>query len=163
MPELALFGGVVALGGLLLLVYLFVNADPARLARILKWSALGVAGALFLFLLLSERFAFIWLPLTLAFPYLRPYLRSFLARLHTPGASSASEVVTPYLRMSLDHEIADGEDEPIVVDDDARARALAAQIADRAPVRIDECLDMHDARQHFQSANPGHLRCGGPR
>lgn len=104
MPELALFGGVAVLGGLLLLVYLFVNADPARLARILKWSALGVAGGLFLFLLLSERFAFIWLPLTLAFPYLRPYFRSFLARFHGPGASPASEVVTPYLRMSLDHD-----------------------------------------------------------
>jgi DnaJ domain len=103
-PELALFGGVAVLGGLLLLVYLFVNADPARLARILKWSALGVAGGLFLFLLLSERFAFIWLPLTLAFPYLRPYLRSFLARIHGSGANPASEVVTPYLRMSLDHE-----------------------------------------------------------
>ena len=104
MPELALFGGVAVLGGLLLLVYLFVNADPARLARMLKWSALGAAGGLFLFLLLSERFAFIWLPLTLAFPYLRPYLRSLLARFHGPGASSASEVVTPYLRMSLDHD-----------------------------------------------------------
>jgi hypothetical protein len=103
-PELALFGGVAVLGGLLLLVYLFVNADPAKLARILKWSALGIAGGLFLFLLLSERFAFIWLPLTLAFPYLRPYLRSFLARLRTPGASPASEVVTPYMRMSLDHD-----------------------------------------------------------
>jgi hypothetical protein len=103
-PELALFGGVAILSGLLLLIYLFVNANPAKLARVLKWSALGAAGALFLFLLLSERFAFIWLPLTLAFPYLRPYLRSFLARLHGSGAAPASEVVTPYLRMSLDHD-----------------------------------------------------------
>jgi hypothetical protein len=101
---LALLGGVAILGGLLLLVYLFVNADPAKLARALKWTALGAAVILFLFLLLSERFTFIWLPLTLAFPYLRPYLRSFLARLHTPGASPASEVVTPYLRMALDHD-----------------------------------------------------------
>jgi len=104
MPELALFGGVAILGGLLLLVYLFVNADPAKLARGLKWTALGAAGALFLFLLLSERFAFLWTPLILAFPYLRGYLRSFLARFHAPGASPASEVVTLYLRMSLDHD-----------------------------------------------------------
>src|SRR5579864_2951622 len=104
MPELALFGGVAILGGLLLLVYLFVNADPAKLVRALKWTALGAAGALFLFLLLSERFAFLWTPLILAFPYLRGYLRSFLAKFHAPGVSPASEVVTPYLRMSLDHD-----------------------------------------------------------
>jgi hypothetical protein len=59
MPELALFGGVAILGGFLLLVYLFVSIDPAKIARTLKWAALGAAGVLFLFLLLSERFAFI--------------------------------------------------------------------------------------------------------
>ncbi len=104
MPELALFGGLAILGGLLLLVYLFVNADPAKLARGLKWTALGAAGVLFLFLLLSERFAFIWTPLILTFPYLRGYLRSFLSGFRGSGASPASEVVTPYLRMSLDHD-----------------------------------------------------------
>jgi hypothetical protein len=100
----ALFGGVAILLGLLLLVYLFVNADPAKLARGLKWSVVGVALLLFLFLLLSERFAFLWLPLTLAFPYL-PRLRSMFAGFRNPGsASRSSEVVTPYLRMALDHE-----------------------------------------------------------
>ena len=67
----AVLGGVALLGGLLLLVYLFVNTEPAKLARALKWIALGAAVLVFLYLLLSERFAFIWLPLTLAFPYLR--------------------------------------------------------------------------------------------
>src|SRR4029077_6777215 len=104
MPELALFGGVAILGGLLLLVYLFVNANPAKLARALKWTALGAAAALLLFLLLSERFAFIWLPLALVFPYLRGYLRSLFARFHGPDGGRSSDVVTPYLRMSLDHE-----------------------------------------------------------
>jgi DnaJ domain len=104
MPELALFGGVLILGGLLLLVYLFVNTDPAKLARALKWIAIGAAVLLFLYLLLSERFAFIWLPLTLAFPYLRR-IRSLFGRFR--GASSqsqTSDVSTPYLRMSLDHD-----------------------------------------------------------
>ena len=101
---LALLGGVAILGGVLLLIYLFVNTDPAKLARTLKWTAFGAAAGLFLFLLLSERFAFIWLPLTLVFPYLRGYLRSFLARFHGLGTNRASEVVTPYLRMSLDHD-----------------------------------------------------------
>src|SRR5579872_1596480 len=104
MPELALLGGVLILGGLLLLVYLFVNTDPAKLARALRWIAIGAAVLLFLYLLLSERFAFIWLPLTLAFPYLRR-LRSLFAGFR--GASSqsqTSDVSTPYLRMSLDHD-----------------------------------------------------------
>jgi hypothetical protein len=101
---LALFGGVAILGGLLLLVYLFVNADPAKLARGLKWTAIGAAVVVFLFLLLSERFAFLWLPLTLAFPYLRR-ARSMFSGFRNAGAGgTSSDVVTPYLRMSLDHE-----------------------------------------------------------
>jgi hypothetical protein len=100
----ALFGGVAILGGLLLLVYLFVNADPAKLARGLKWTAIGAAVVVFLFLLLSERFAFLWLPLTLAFPYLRR-ARSMFSGFGNAGAgATSSDVVTPYLRMSLDHE-----------------------------------------------------------
>jgi hypothetical protein len=106
MPELALLGGVAILVGLLLLVYLFVNADPAKLARNLKWAALGLAGALFLYLLLSERFGFLWTPLILTFPYWRAPLRSFLSRLHGSNGAGGrtSEVVTRYLRMTLEHE-----------------------------------------------------------
>jgi hypothetical protein len=104
MPELALLGGVVILLGLLLLVYLFVNAEPAKLARGLKWTALGAAGLLLLFLLLSERFAFLWTPLILVLPYWRR-VRSFFAGFTSPGpGGQASEVVTPYLRMSLEHD-----------------------------------------------------------
>ncbi|MGA8401590.1 MAG: DnaJ domain-containing protein [Stellaceae bacterium] len=104
MPELALLGGVLILGGLLLLVYLFVNTDPAKLARALKWIAIGAAALLFLYLLLSERFAIIWLPLTLAFPYLRrlrPLFRGFRG---ATSQSQTSNVSTPFLRMSLDHD-----------------------------------------------------------
>jgi hypothetical protein len=104
MPELALFGGVAILGGVLLLIYLFVNADPAKLARGLKWSAIGAAILLLLVLLLSERFAFLWLPFALIFPYWRR-LRAMFSGFRNPGAGgSSSEVVTPYLRLSLDHE-----------------------------------------------------------
>jgi DnaJ domain len=104
MPEIALLGGVLILGGLLLLVYLFVNTDPAKLARALKWTAIGAAVLLFLFLLLSERFAFIWLPLTLAFPYLRRWRSLFGGFRGARSQSQTSDVSTPYLRMSLDHD-----------------------------------------------------------
>jgi hypothetical protein len=101
---LALIGGVAILAGLMLLIYLFVNADPAKLASGLKWTAIGLAVVLFLFLLLSERFAFLWTPLILAFPYLRR-LRSWFGGFRGAGGSGAtSDVSTPYLRMSLDHD-----------------------------------------------------------
>jgi hypothetical protein len=101
---LALLGGVAILAGLLLLIYLFVNADPAKVARGLKWTAIGVAALLFVFLLFSERFAFLWLPLTLFFPYLRR-VRSLFAGFRSAGSTSqASNVSTPYLRMNLDHD-----------------------------------------------------------
>ena len=101
---LAVLGGVTILAGLLLLIYLFVNADPAKLARGLKWTAIGAAIVLFLFLLLSERFAFIWLPLTLLFPYLRRMRSLWSGFRNATGGGSSSDVSTPYLRMRLDHD-----------------------------------------------------------
>jgi hypothetical protein len=99
---LALIGGLALLAGLLLLVYLFVNADPAKLVRGLKWTGIGVAAVIFLYLLLSERFQFIWLPLAMAVPYLRRF-RSLFGGLGS-GGGKTSAVATPYLRMSLDHD-----------------------------------------------------------
>jgi len=40
---LYLLGGFAVLGGFLLLIYLFVNADPARLARGLKVTGIVIA------------------------------------------------------------------------------------------------------------------------
>ncbi len=48
--------------------------------------------------------------------------------------------------MRLDHQIADGEHEAILVDHDARALALAPEALHGLPVRIDEGLDAHDRR-----------------
>ena len=101
---LALLGGVAILVGLLLLVYLFVNADPAKLARGLKWTVIGAAAVLFVFLLLSERFAFLWLPLTLALPYLRRFRSMFGLFRGAGSGGTSSDVETPYLRMRLDHD-----------------------------------------------------------
>jgi hypothetical protein len=101
---LALLGGVAVLAGLLLLVYLFVNADPAKLARGLKWTAIGAAIVLFIFLLFSERFAFLWLPLTLLFPYLRRARSLFGGFRSASSGGRSSDVSTPYLRMRLDHD-----------------------------------------------------------
>jgi hypothetical protein len=97
----ALIGGVALLGGLLLLIYLFVNTDPAKLARGLKWTTLGIGVALCVALLLSGRFNLLWLPfLTLALPLWRRLRGGFGSP--APGASSGAS--TPYLRMALDHD-----------------------------------------------------------
>ena len=39
---LYLFGGVAILSGVLLLGYLFVNANPARLAHTVKWIGIAI-------------------------------------------------------------------------------------------------------------------------
>lgn len=100
----AVVGGVAILVGLLLLVYLFVNASPANLAWGLKWAAIGLGVALFLYLLLSERFAFLWLPLTLAFPYLRRARAIYSGYRNVGAAGKSSTIATSYLRASLDHD-----------------------------------------------------------
>jgi hypothetical protein len=91
------------LGGLLLLVYLFVNANPAQLARALKWTAIGVAIILFVLILLSERFSFLWLPLAMGLPTWRRF-RTLFAGFRGPSTGRTSDVETAFLHMSLDHD-----------------------------------------------------------
>ncbi|MBV9018865.1 MAG: hypothetical protein JO058_24720, partial [Alphaproteobacteria bacterium] len=70
---LYLLGGLAILCGLILLGYLFVNAEPARLARRLKWIGIGVGAAVLIALLvLTEgRIAFWVAPLLALLPVLR--------------------------------------------------------------------------------------------
>ncbi len=100
---LFLLGGVVILGGLLLLGYLFVNADPRKLARNFKWIGLGLGVALVAALILTERFSLLWLPLMIGLPMWRR-LRSLWNGIRGPTVGSSSDVTTPFLRMSLDHD-----------------------------------------------------------
>jgi hypothetical protein len=103
---LFLIGGLAILGGLLLLLYLFVNTDPAALAKGAKWLLIGLAVAVALFLLLSDQFRMLWLPLAIGLPAWRRYrsLFSRFAGFSRPTTGRSSDVETPYLRMSLDHD-----------------------------------------------------------
>jgi hypothetical protein len=100
---LYLVGGFAVLSGFLLLVYLFVNADPARLARGLKVSGIVVAVAAVATLAISGRLAALLVPVAMLMPLL-VRVRAMLDRYRTPAAGQTSTVATPFLRMTLDHD-----------------------------------------------------------
>ncbi len=100
---LYLLGGFAILIGLLLLGYLFVNADPARLAKIVKWAGIVLAVLALLALLVSGRLAMFLAPLALLLPGLRR-LRSMFSGFSGPSAAGISTVETRFIRMTLDHD-----------------------------------------------------------
>ena len=100
---LFLFGGVAILCGLLLLLYLFVNADPARMARTLKWVGIALAVLALLALAVSGRLFLFLAPLAAFMPVLRRMWMGFRG-FRGPAAGRSSEVETPFIRMRLDHD-----------------------------------------------------------
>lgn len=102
---LFLFGGVAILCGVLLLGYLFVNADPVRLARTLKWG--GIAGAalvaLALVVLTEGRVMILLMPALALLPVWRR-LRSMFSGFRSPASGGNSTVETKFIRMSLNHD-----------------------------------------------------------
>lgn len=103
---LYLVAGFAVLGGFLFLVRLFVNADPARLARNLKWTGiiLGVvAVAAFILLPPVRELVPLLLPLALSMPLLSR-LRRFVDRYRSTAGGGTSQAETGYLRMTLDHD-----------------------------------------------------------
>ena len=100
---LYLLGGFAVLSGFLLLVYLFVNADPARLARGLKVTGIVIAVVAVATLAVSGRLAALLMPLAMLKPLLIR-VRSILDRYRPPSGGQSSTVATAFLRMTLDHD-----------------------------------------------------------
>ena len=100
---LYLLGGFAVLSGFLLLIYLFVNADPARLARGLKVTGIVIAIAAVGTLAISGRLAALLMPLAMLMPLLIR-VRHILDRYRPPDAGQSSTVATAFLRMTLDHD-----------------------------------------------------------
>jgi hypothetical protein len=100
---LYLLGGVAVLSGFLLLIYLFVNADPARLARGLKVTAIVIAVIAAATLAVSGRLAALLAPIAMLLPLLIR-VRSILDRYRPPTGGQTSTVATAFLRMTLDHD-----------------------------------------------------------
>ncbi|HZU89434.1 MAG TPA: DnaJ domain-containing protein [Stellaceae bacterium] len=104
-------GGVAILCGLLLLLYLFVNADPLRLARGLKIAGLVAVVLVALVLAVFAGFFVLFLPLPLLWGFFargrrfggfRNAFRSAFGP--ASGGGQTSTVATPFLRMTLDHD-----------------------------------------------------------
>src|ERR1041385_4472335 len=99
--------GVVIVLLALLLARAFVNANPAALARGLKWGLGGVAVALLILLIATEQLR---TALALAGTLLAVLLRaralpqSFGFAFGGPQPGRVSEVETATLRMTLDHD-----------------------------------------------------------
>jgi hypothetical protein len=105
-------GGVAILCGLLLLLYLFVNADPLRLARGLKIAGIVAAILLALALAVFAGFFVLFLPLPLLWGFFArgrrfgSFRNAFRSAFGGPTSSGGqtSTVATPFLRMTLDHD-----------------------------------------------------------
>src|SRR6266576_415467 len=100
---LYLLGGFAVLSGFLLLVYLFVNADPVRLARGLKVTGTVIAVLAVATLAISGRLAALLMPLAMMMPLLIR-VRSVLDRYRPPAGGQTSTVATTFLRMTLAHD-----------------------------------------------------------
>ena len=98
-----LLGGLALLCGVLLLVYLFINANPAQLARGLKWALIGLGLVAIAALATSGRLALLLAPVAVLMPIFSR-LRSFWGGYRTPRAPRSSTVTTPFLRMTLEHD-----------------------------------------------------------
>ena len=105
---LFLLAGVAILCGVLLLGYLFVNANPARLAGVVRWTGIGVAiAAAAAIVVLSEgRVLALALPVLPLIPAYRR-LRQRWGGMRGPAPGRSSEVETPFIRMRLDHDTGD--------------------------------------------------------
>jgi hypothetical protein len=100
---LYVLGGFAILGGLLLLGWVFVNTNPARLARVLKWTGFVLLGAAVLALAVSGRLAML-LGIAAGLVPLLHRLRRTMGGLRGPAVGNSSTVETPFVRMSLDHD-----------------------------------------------------------
>jgi hypothetical protein len=100
---LYLLGGFAILCGVLLLGYLFVNTEPARLARTLKWTGIVIAGLAVVGIMVTGRLNLLWMLLALGLPALRR-LRTMFAGFRSASPGHSSTVETLFVRMSLDHD-----------------------------------------------------------
>jgi len=100
---LYLLGGLAILCGLLLLGYLFLNTDPRRLAVVVKWSGIVLGALAVVALAVSGRLAMLLGLAAVGLPVLRRAY-TMASGWRGPSIGASSDVETPFVRMSLDHD-----------------------------------------------------------
>lgn len=114
--------GLLLLAVTVLLLKLFVAADPKVLARAIVWTASGILGVLFLYLAFSGRLSWLFVAIPVLLPWflrarmLARMMKTF-ARMRGASAGQASgrtsRVESRCLRMTLDHDSGDMDGEVI--------------------------------------------------
>jgi len=94
--------GIALLVALLFLGRWFVDADPHKVARALKWGGIALAAGVLLLLVVGGRLGLLMFALPVAFWLYRVFLRVKASQ--GPAAGQASEVRTRFLQMTLDHD-----------------------------------------------------------
>lgn len=94
--------GIALLVALLFLGRWFVDADPRKVARALKWGGIALAAGVLLLLVVGGRLGLLMFALPVAFWLYRLFLRVKASQ--GPAAGQASEVRTRFLQMTLDHD-----------------------------------------------------------
>lgn len=114
--------GLLLLAVTVLLLKLFVAADPKVLARAIVWTGSGILGVLFLYLAVTGRLSWLFVAIPVLLPWVlraRMLARMMKTFARMRGASSGqgtgqtSRVESRYLRMTLDHDSGDMDGEVI--------------------------------------------------
>jgi hypothetical protein len=98
--------GIAVIVGLFLIVRGLVNADPKVVVRVLKWGGIVVVCLFVLYLATIGRLGLLTGVVAAAMPiFLRWRALARMAKgFRGPSPGQSSDIETPYLRMSLDHD-----------------------------------------------------------
>jgi len=137
--------GVCLLGGAFLGARWFMSADPKALAKIMLWGGIAVFALLIVYLAVTGRFLLVPPLVVLGLMIWRRVRGTgaggwFSGLRRPPSPGQASDVETPYLRMSLDH------DSGAISGEVRRGRFEGRELAD---LSFDELLELlAECRQH---------------
>ncbi len=144
---------LLGIGLLVLVVFLtrwFATANPSKLAKWVKWSFIAAGAAATIFLGVTGKAHLAFLPLALTgLPWIMG--RMAAGRMNpNPTAGQRSDVETPYLRMTLDHD--SGEMEGTVLQGRHTGRRLDELAEQELLELFDECSQRDDEGRRLLEA-----------
>jgi DnaJ-like protein len=132
-----ILGVSLVVSGILLLRW-FANADPKMVLRVLRWTGIAFALVLAFFLIISGRFAWLWVALMGLLPWISRFrmLQRLRRSARGPSQGRQSRVDTRFVAMTLDHDSGDMD-----------GRVLEGRYAGRqlSEMALDELLELLSA------------------